>query len=470
MKNIFIFIVILTCLISGTLKATSADDQGGPLYFWKGMDRTDAITIQRSYLSKESQKIITNFSKSCDLISPLMIGDRFATWRQDWNFRSHIYSYFRAANKDIYLLEYANPRNFAGNIFGRESLPEEWYLHYPANVLRKDTRVVTAWASPNPDINAINEWVYDMGNPEFVAFFTNRVVKAMQAGLDGLMIDNSGIKDYLWKVKIWKTGEKVVPINQHTNKPYTKEEQHAEYINMAQKIRAAVDSYNKGMSKQGRPFLLTPNIGSEIIDEEWKIVKIYGAAQSEGPAWFAPKNKVLTISEWLEHVTTVKQAMHLSVPWLYMGKQEKVPWPGKSRILFTYGSALLAAGAEGDRFFMRYNYGSDWPGFHVHIGHAKGDFYKYPGTKNIYARKFEKALVFVNPSDESETVKVDFSYRRFLDASVGGNLNWQGLSEVSLKNVEISAYSAEILVLDNADTSQKGTVLSPPTGLKRVSN
>ena len=129
----------------------------------------------------------------------------------------------------------------------------------------------------------------------------------------------------------------------------------------------------------------------------------------------------------------------------------------------------MGAGAKGDKFFFDYDHGKDWPGFHVDIGHAIGDFFKYAGAKNIYARKFEKALVLVNPSSESETVKVDFSYRRFLDASVGGNLNWQGLSEVSLKNVEISAYGAEILVLDNADMVQKGTTLSPPVGLRRVS-
>jgi hypothetical protein len=230
-----------------------------------------------------------------------------------------------------------------------------------------------------------------------------------------------------------------------------------------------VNRFNNGNSLQGRPFLLTPNIGNEILDDEWAIVKAYGAAQSEGNAWFAPGKKVLTVSEWLKDVTTVKQAMHLGVPWLYMGKRETVLWPGKSRILFTYGSALLGAGAKGDVFFMRYNHGLDWPGFHIDIGYAKGDFYKYAGTKNIYARKFEKALVLVNPSGESETVDVDFNYRRFLDASVGANLKWQGLSDVSSKNVQISAYGAEILVFGNADAVQKGTTLSAPSGLKRVS-
>ena len=118
--------------------------------------------------------------------------------------------------EDIILIDTQVSYQGSEVIYGKVD-SEDTVISRMANVLRKDTRVVTAWASPNPDINAINEWVYDMGNPEFVAFFTNRVVKAMQAGLDGLMIDNSGIKDYLWKVKIWKTGEKVVPINQHTN-------------------------------------------------------------------------------------------------------------------------------------------------------------------------------------------------------------------------------------------------------------
>jgi len=453
------------------LKVTNAADQdGGPFYFWKGINRTNASTIKKSYQSNDAQQIIINLSKDCDLISPLRIGDRIAHSSQDWNFRSHIYPYFRAVNNDIYLLEYANPRNFAGNIFGMESLPEEWYLHDPVTDLRKETRLISAWTSPNPDINDYNEWVYDMGKPEFVNFFANRVVKAMQAGLDGLMIDNSGINRSVSKMKIWKTNEITIPTNPRTGRKYTRDEELAEKLNMAQKIRAAVNNFNNGKSLQGRPFLLTPNIGNQILDDEWAIVKTYGAAQSEGGAWFAPRNKVLTINEWLEHVTNVKQAMHLGVPWLYMGKQEEVPWPGKSRILFTYASALLAAGAEGDRFFMRYNHGLDWPGFRVDIGHAKGDFYKHPDTKNIYARKFGKALVLVNPSDASETVNIDFSYKRLVDASIGANFDWQGLSAVSSKSVQISAYSAEILALDNADTVKAPTTLSPPVGLKMVTD
>jgi hypothetical protein len=271
-------------------------------------------------------------------------------------------------------------------------------------------------------------------------------------------------------MKVWKTGKTIVPVNPRTGKKYTRAEELAEKINMAKKIRAAVNRFNNGTSSQGRPFLLFPNIGGEILDDEWEIVEAYGAVQSEGNAWFAPRNKVLTVSQWLDHVTTVKQAMHLGVPWLYMGKYEKIVWPGKSRILFTYASALMGAGAKGDRFFMSYNYGLDWPGFHVDIGHAQGDFYKYPGTKNIYARKFEKALVLVNPSGEGETVEIDFSYKRFLDASVGNDFKWQGLSKLSSENVTIAAYSAEILVRENSYDEQKKTILSPPSGLKRVSN
>ena len=451
------------------LKISSAAGQGGPLYFWRIGSREYAAKIKQSPESAEAQNHIKFYAKTYDLLSPVRIGSKVSLTSQDWNYRSNLYPYFRAYNKDIFLLEYINPRNWAGNLFGRDSLPETWYLHYPINDIRKAARVITGWTSPNPNINAHNEWVYDMGNPKFVDFFSNKVVEAMKAGLDGLWVDNSGIRDYVWKVKIWKTGEKVTPINQRTKKPYTKEEQHAEYINMAKKIRSVVDSYNKGISKQGRPFLLIPNIGREIIDKEWEIVRIYGAAQSEGGGWFAPKNKVLSISEWIEQVTTVKQAMNTGIPWVYMGKSELVAWPGKSRILFTYASALLGAGTKEDIFFIDYDHGKDWPGFHVDIGYAKGDFYKYHGTKSIYARKFEKALALVNPSDESETITVDFNYRRFLDTSTGANLKWQGLSDVSSKNIEISAYSAEILVLENADTAQKGTTLSPPSGLKRVS-
>jgi hypothetical protein len=290
----------------------------------------------------------------------------------------------------------------------------------------------------------------------------------MQAGLDGLWMDNAGIDRNVWKMKVWETEKLIVPTNPRTGMKYTRAEELAEKLNMAQKIRAAVNHFNNGNSLQGRPFLLTPNIGNEIFDDEWAIVKTYGAAQSEGGAWFAPKNKTLPISEWVKQVTTVTQAMNLGIPWVYMGKPEIVAWPGKSRILFTYASALMGAGAKGDMFFIAYDYGKGWPGFHVDIGQAEGDFFKFPGTKNIYARKFEKALVLVNPSNESETVDVDFNYRRFLDASVGRNLKWQGLSDVSSKNIQISAYGAEILVSDNAATTQKGTTLSPPTDLKRV--
>jgi hypothetical protein len=348
------------------------------------------------------------------------------------------------------------------------SLPEQWYLHYPIDDLRKEARVVPAFVTPNPDINAHNQWVYDMGNARFVDFFANKVVEAMQAGLDGLWVDNSGIRHYLWKVKIWKTGEKINPINPRTKKSYTIEEQHAEYLNMARKIRSAVNSYNNGFSKQGRPFFLSPNIGASIIDKEWEIVKVYGAAQSEGGAWFAPKNKVLTVSEWLDQVTTVKKAMALGVPWVYMGKDEKVPWPGKSRILFTYGSALLGAGAKEDVFFMRYNHGEDWPGFHINIGYAKGDFYKFPGTNNVYGRNFGKALVLVNPSDKGETIDVKFSYQRFLDASVGDNLMWQGLSNPMSDSINMFPYSAEILVSDKLVNSTQEKALDPPIGLKLI--
>ena len=75
----------------------------------------------------------------------------------------------------------------------------------------------------------------------------------------------------------------------------------------------------------------------------------------------------------------------------------------------------------------------------------------------------------VNPSNESETVDVDFNYRRFLDSSVGADIKWHGLSDVSSKKIQIPAYGAEILVFGNADTTQKGTTLSAPVNLKRVS-
>jgi hypothetical protein len=470
MKKIGVFILITTVLISAAFKASSAAGQGGPLYLWRVASREYATKIKQNPESTEAQSHIKLYAETYDLLSPVRMGGNVSKTSQDWNYRSHLYPYFRLYNKDIFLLEYANPRNWAGNIFGDESLPEEWYLHDPANDMRKETRMVNFWVTLNKtDVNAYNPWVYDMGNPRFVDFFANQVVKAMQAGLDGLWIDNAGIRKYVSKMKVWETEKTIVPINPRTGMKYTRAEELAEKLNMAQKIRTAVNRFNNGNSLQGRPFLLTPNIGNEIFDDEWAIVKAYGAAQSEGDAWFAPKNKTLSISKWVEQVTTIKQSMNLGIPWVYMGKPQTIAWPGKSRILFTYASALLGAGAKGDMFFIAYDYGKDWPGFHIDIGHSKGDFYKYPGTKNIYARKFEKALVLVNPSGESETIDVDFNYRRFLDASVGSNLKWQGLSNVSSKNVQISAHGAEILLLEHADTVQKGTTLSPPKGLKRVS-
>ena len=62
---------------------------------------------------------------------------------------------------------------------------------------------------------------------------------------------------------------------------YTRAEELSEKLNMAQKIRAEVNRFNNGKSLQNRPFLLTPNIGGDILDDEWAIVKAYGAAQSE---------------------------------------------------------------------------------------------------------------------------------------------------------------------------------------------
>ncbi len=462
MTKIKILMLTTIFLIIATFKVSSGSDQGGPFYFWKGVSRKDISIIKDNYQSEETQKIIHDYSKSCDLLSPLRAGDRISPLSKDWNFRSHLYPYFRAANKDIYLLEYACPRNFAGNIFGKESLPEEWYLHDPVDDLRKEARMVNFWVTLNKtDVNAYNPWVYDMGNPQFVDFFAKQVVRAMQAGLDGLWIDNAGIRRDVSKMNVWETGYSIVPTNPRTGKKYTRAEELAEKLNMAKKIREAVNGFNNGNSLQGRPFLLSPNIGNEILDDEWAIVKAYGAVQSEGKAWFAPGNKVLKVDEWLKQVQTVQHAMHSGVPWLYMGKRETVPWPGKSRILFTYASALLCAGANGDLFFMRYNNALDWTGFHIDIGYATGYFYKYPGAKNIYARKFEKALVLVNPSNENETVGFKFSYQRFLDESVDSDIKWKGLSKVSSIDIQIPAYSAEILILEKA--------MSAPTGFRKYS-
>jgi hypothetical protein len=425
--------------------------QKGPIKHYLQTDR-DLFTTTNLLMDPMFQDLFDYLEENAlvyDLMNPLRAEDT------DKHVVSPIYftnthEVVRNVNPDCYLSEYANVRNWAGNIFGRETLPEEWYLHDPYNILDRYHRVITPYSSAyNSDINAHNEWVYDMGNSDFVDFFAARVVEALSNGLDAVEMDNAGIKEYLWLVRIWADGdnwEYTRPQNPRTGKNYTIAEQHVEYINMSKKVREAVDkAFPSGLSFTGKKIYLIANIGKEIIDEEWELVRNYGGVLSEGGGWFAHRDGPLEFEVWKDQLDSLRKGMNEGIYWIdrykrYIGSE---PWPGRSRQLFKYGSVLLGTGKIGDNYHSKND--ADWGGYGVYIGYAQGDYYLYPGTDHIYARNYDQGLVLVNPLDTNETVEPDFSYQRFLDSG-GNEADWDGLSSQMSGPLTVRAYEAEILL------------------------
>ncbi|OGM15034.1 hypothetical protein A3D84_02075 [Candidatus Woesebacteria bacterium RIFCSPHIGHO2_02_FULL_42_20] len=441
-------------------KAKAAQSAKTPFKFMSGVSRARAPDLRVNPVPPATRQYLEGLARNYDLIFPLR-----ATWEQDGTktYATWVYPILKNLNPDIYLQEYANPRNWGGNVFEQEEIPELWYLHDPVSSNRIEDRVVTFWWTINPDVNAHNEWVYDMGNVNFRNFFAQKVVFALQQGLDGLWMDNagppSGDDKYVMPIKRFRDGVVMNPLNPRTGKTYTVLEQYQEYLAMAQTVRTAVDqAFPSGLSKNGLPILLQPNVGSGISDLEWNVVEQYKAVLSEGGGWFAHSD-MATYSQarWNRDVDTTAEVMRRKLPMVYLGKAwgDSQPWPGTSRLMFAYASALLAAGAPGDQFYFRHASGEyeAWPGFNVDIGYAKGNYFQWPGTNNVFARWFDRALVLVNPSATAETLNPGLTYQPFVDYSDrngGGGLDWRGLGAETAASLTIRGYEAAILVTDQS--------------------
>ena len=422
-----------------------------------------------------------------DMISPSWI-QRSGEWMPD------AYMYLRNVNPNVYILEYANTRNIAANIFASSDTKEEWYLHMPLGEKDIFHRVVTPFTVPTAPETSYNEWVYDLGSQEFVSFFVDRAKQAIAQGADGFWMDNAGIR--YWQVRRYdavngSTAEKEHrwdPLNPRTGTTYTTCEQYQEIMNIAVAVRAGVDQAFPDGSISGKPIVMSPNVGDVIIQEEacgidgWDLAATYGAVQSESGAWFASHNGpyyhtkggITPLTIWQRQLADVKTAMEKGLAWVYMGKQyregEKLnadweaggvinekgeyvvpPWPNDNRMLFTYASILLAAGREEDRFYLRYNVGelNDWEGFDQPIGFALGDDFIWPDTQAVYAREFERALVIVNPTPETVTIDParkypGIRYQAFVDRTVNRD-GWVGLGPESSSPITLAGRTAAIL-------------------------
>ncbi|MBU1088690.1 hypothetical protein KKA02_02320 [Patescibacteria group bacterium] len=456
-----------------TGQVLQAQSNGTPFKFWRGVGSDYRKDFKQNPLEPEIVSYLENLAETNDLVNPVVA---FQTVNNTREYSPWVYSVLREANPDIRLLEYTNFRNWAGGHFLKEEIAEEWYIHDPFDSRKIEDRVVRSGWNLGP-IDEHNEWAYDMGNQDFIDFFVNRLIYVLSQGMDGFWFDSAGFSNYVREVKRYSDGKIVTPINPRTKKRYTIEEQREEDLNMAYAIRNAVDkAFPGGLSTSGIPIVLSPNIGGEIVEAEWELVETYGTAQSESGAWFSPKDiKNYSLKNWQQQVNNLQEAMKRNIDWLYMGKSYigDNPWPGSSRLMFTYASALLGAGAKGDNFYFRYNYGGwqNWLGFSQDVGFGQGDFFKFPGSTNIYARWFSKALVLVNPSDKKETINPKITYQAFRDFSDnGGNskMDWRGLGLVSSGSIDIPAYEAAILLTSQAPSVSCLTCSSSP--LKSVGN
>jgi len=435
---------------------------GTPLKFHKALVRDS--TLKQSPIPEPLRTTLLDTATEMDLIYPIR-----ADYRKDDGTKAYnqeVYDIMRSANPDIVLIEYANVTNWAGNVFYLEEVPEEWFLHDPVTSRRKEDRLLQVWVAINPDIDGYNEWVFDKGNPEFIDFFTNKVVDALAYNMDGLWFDNSDVPRYIKYFKRWSDGQHIIPTNPRTGKKYTLAEQREELITLAQTVRSTVEeAFPGGKFADGRTIYMFPNISHEIISEEWPLVDAYRGVCGEGGSWFTHKDiDQYSMALWKSQVDSVAETMKRGYPFIYIGKpyEGSTPWPGRSRLMFAYASTLLAAGAQGDDFYFRYNYGShfDWPGFNVDIGYARGDYFIWPGSTNIYARWFDNALILVNPSNVPETVDPGVTYSAFMDSSDAygtGNMNWQGLGTSTNSQIEIRGYEAQILVTNDVPPGEQCT-------------
>ena len=464
-----------------TIKAAAT--HSAPIRLWRSVPRN-----YRSYFCDDEGQAgnprplpsnikdeLQDLARENDLLAPIRANCR--SWEKDgMYYNNDVYRVLKEGNPDVYILEYANPRNWAGNIFGpRDITDENWYLHdddwYNLNddekiTKGKEHRVINPWLDCGGD-----EYLYDMGNPEFRQWFAQRVVWALQQGepgaaIDGLWIDNAGFSNQIRKVKTVHDCQTIIPRNPHTNASYTLEEQKQETIAMAREIRQAVDqAFPNGKSLNGKPILLVPNIGKTLVEDEWQLVEIYGAVMSEGKPWLSPsKVSRYSLEEWQEQVRIMNEARKRNLPWVYVGKPYEdypdAPWPGESRLMFGYASFLLAGN---ENFYYRHNYGgfNNWPGYDIELGPPQEEYGLISGSNNLYGRRFANAWVIVNPGENSETITLEQNYRLFNDYSDnGGNdrQDWRGVINSS-GELEIKGYEAEIII-----TNEELSITPAPTG------
>jgi hypothetical protein len=446
---------LLTAVSSGSVapegEVLAAFHTGTPFMFHAGPSYADAATyrreIQQNPLPASLEDYLRKLAPTLDMVHPLRANRTESGIRM---YNTWVHEVLRSAHNDIYISEYANVRNWAGNVFNLNEITDEsWFLHEPPSEsgnIRFETRVVTSFTTRD------DEYIFDIGNQEFVDFIAGRVVDALKQGVDVLWMDNSNIGTQPLQVRSLFTGSTGVPTNPRTGQPYTLDEEIWERTNIAAAIRTAVDTAFPSGTEH---IILAPNVGHDIVDREWAMVDEYRGVGSEGAGWFAPwRWDKYSTRLWRNQVADLRDTMKRGYPFVYVGKpydSSQGQWPGRSRLMFFYGSALLGAGYPDDTFIARYNYGSylDWPGYQVGIGYARGDYFIWPTSTDIYARWFDNALVLVNPATSgSETINPGISYRRFQDTSDQygtGTGSWKDLGDATRVPIEIRALEAEIL-------------------------
>jgi len=301
----------------------------------------------------------------------------------------HVHEHLHGLWPDALLTEYCNPRNWAGNPFEKDAVPEEFYLHEPIGVLKRENRCVGPNRVVQDNLDKHHAWVYDTGHPGFIDFFVESVLRVFRASpeLNGFWVDNAGWGEKPWEARSVATRKKRPPLNPRTGKRFTLAEEINDKLAMARALRFAVDR------EFGPEKLLIPNIAKTIAPVEMDLVRVYRGAMSEGRGWLAPSvqgyytpEEVRTQFRSIDEVVNV-----LGLPFFKMSRRTEDDQP--RRQIFDYHCSLLV---DGPTFYLGYSYGhfNDWDGYQQDWGEPLGRFTFI--HEHVAQRYFEKGTIYAN--------------------------------------------------------------------------
>jgi hypothetical protein len=336
-----------------------------------------------------------------------------------------------AINPEITCLIYRNIRAV------HESNPEEYELFSENGWLLRDANGTLIQSK------TYGYTIVDVGNSRYQEWVANWIKKHIDDyGYDGVFIDNCLPSTEI----LWSTSP-ASAINPRTGQPYTNSEFKDAIISLVNKIRSMIGDgkiIGNGIFNGKRFFdetyhqgyidLLNQSEIDGVVSEGW-LMSLENSKWSSESEWLDGLNFI----GWLQNNFLTNNKMFLPVCYNAAPYDQEDPalptqCTKEQYVLYGFCSLLLAVDVDGEHFMNYGYYDSEYVDslFGLKLGMPLGSYYMITET-HVYARDYTRTKVFVNPTYNTYTIKLQQPYQTFNGEPVE-------------KSITIKPHTAEILI------------------------